>query len=158
MTKEEHKERRREYMRKRVAEHREEYREKHKEYKRKWRAEHREECREHNRNRRSEHLEERREYMRKYIGQNLNQSGEKKHTIRLRSHRYLFSKHAKLDDYQIHHCFGYEDFKKFIYVPKTLHTQIHMLLRDLKIQSDANHWIAIRELVNSCDQYTYISC
>jgi hypothetical protein len=134
--------RRSEYMRKRRAEYKDEYRE----YAR---------CRQHKL--RSEHREEYNEGKRIYKNQDLNRFGRRKSTIRTQSNKYLYSKHSRLNEYEIHHCFGYEDFKKFIYIPKELHLQIHKLLRDRKISPDSDHWMAIRELVNSCEQYTYIS-
>ena len=143
----------REYMRKYRAEHRKEINER----MRKYRAEHREEIKERMRKRYAEHREEYREYKRKYFAQDLNASGKTKNNIRRRSIRYLYAKHSKLDGYEIHHCFGYEDPKKFIYIPKQLHIQIHQLLRDHKIPADSDHWNAIRDIVNSCEQYTYIS-
>ena len=133
MTKEE----RREYMRKYYAEHREYYK--------KWRAEHREEYREYQRG-----------YMKKWKAEDLNNNGVTKNRIRHESGRILDNCHTKLPGYEIHHCFGYEDPNKFIYIPKSLHLQIHQLLRDKKIPADSDHWFAIRDLVNSCEEYTYI--
>lgn len=135
----------------------EEQRSKRNEYKRKRRAEHREEHRERQRKCRAEHPEEIKERHRKQRSRNLNASGDKKSHIRLQSRRYLSRKHSKLEGYEIHHCFGYEDRKKFIYIPKTLHLKIHQLLRENNIPADSDHWMAIRDLVNSCEQYTYIS-
>lgn len=105
----------------------------------------------------NEHRREHREYMRKYRSQDLNPLERRKHSIRTQSRRYLLSKHSRLIGYEIHHCFGYDDPNKFIYIPKTLHKEIHWLLRDKGISANTDHWMAIRELVNSCDQYTYIS-
>lgn len=91
------------------------------------------------------------------MAKDLNSQGVTKNHIRTKSRIYLFSKHSKLSGYEIHHAFGYDDCTKFIYIPKTLHLQIHKLLRDNNISSDTNHWMSIRDLVNSCEQYTYIS-
>ena len=142
MTEEERREYRRKYMRKYRAEHREERNER----MRKYRAEHREEIN-----------ERMRKHMRKYCAQDLNGSGKRKNNIRTQSRMYLFAKHSRIEGYEIHHCFGYEDYKKFIYIPKQLNIDIHQLLRDRNIPSDKDHWNAIRDLVNSCEQYTYIS-
>lgn len=169
----EHREEVNERKRKYRAEHREEFHERQRKRRRKYRDEHLEECRERQRKRRAEHLEEFHERQRKrrgehreehnerkrnYIAKDLTSSGKTKHYIRTQSHKYLLAKHSRIPGYEIHHCFGYEDPKRFIYVPKTLHTEIHMRLRDLRIKSDTNHWMAIRDMVNSCDEYTYISC
>ena len=142
--------------------------EKHRERIRKHRTEHPEECREYKRRRRAEHREEVNERKRKKYAENrelyrerrrndLNSSGKTKGNIRAQSRHYLYDKHSKLEGYEIHHCFGYGDYRKFIYIPKDLHLQIHQLLRDNKIPVDTDHWTVIRDLVNSCDQYTYIS-
>lgn len=132
-----HKEYRRVYMRNRRAEHREEYNA--------W----------HNK-RIAEYKEEFIAKKRKRQAEDLNQNGVTKSNIRVRSRRILENCHAKLHSYEIHHCFGYESPDKFIYVPRSLHLQIHQLLRDNKIPADSDHWFAIRDLVNSCEEYTYI--
>ena len=137
----EHREERREYMKNRYAEHKEEHKEKRNEY---------------YRNRYAEHREERQDYMSKYNAKNLNSFGVKKSNIREMSRKILEKCHSKLPNYEIHHCFGYEDPDKFIYIPKYLHLQIHQLLRDKKIPSESDHWFSIRDLVNSCEEYTYI--
>lgn len=103
-----------------------------------------------------EHRDEYSERHRDFLQKDLNSYGENKGKIRLNSRRILFKTHCKLTGYQIHHCFGYEDPKKFIYIPKDLHIQVHELLRDKNIPADSDHWNIIRDLVNSCDQYTYI--
>lgn len=103
------------------------------------------------------------EHREKYIARlharrknDLNSNGQPKHRIRRLSARLLYRTHSKLQGYQIHHCFGYDDFRKFIYIPRELHLEIHQLLRDLKISPDSDHWNVIRDLVNSCEEYTYI--
>ena len=129
MTREE----RRKYMKK--------WREEHKEYMKKWNAENR---------------EERKEYQRKYYAKDLNKNGVTKRHIRIMSFRILEKCHAKLPGYQIHHCFGYEDPSRFIYIPRELHIKIHKYLRDNKISADTDHWKNIAEIVNECENYTYI--
>jgi hypothetical protein len=86
----------------------------------------------------------------------LNNSGAKKSNIRNLSSCYLSRRHSKIEGYEIHHCFGYEDPNKFLYIPKSLHNTIHRFLWDNGIPADIDHWIKIRDLVNSCDEYTYI--
>lgn len=96
--------------------------------------------------------------MRKFLAEDLNSQGKRKQTIRSLSGYILSKCHAKLPGYQIHHCFSYEDPSKFIYIPKSLHLEIHQLLRDQKIPADSDHWMAIRDLVNSYEEYMYIRC
>lgn len=171
MTKEERREYRREYLRKWKAEHREKLREKHNSRLRECRAERREEYNTRVRERRAEHKEELNARMRERRSkrreefnarmkikraEDMNSNGVTKSYIRVESGRILDKCHAKLSGYEIHHCFGYEDPSKFIYIPRELHIKIHQLLRDKKIPADSDHWHLIRELVNSCEEYTYI--
>lgn len=141
------------------AQHRKSYmkrRETHKANARKWNHEHREEVRERNRQWRVENPEKHRECIRKYKSRDVNSAGVTKHRIRFDS-RYILSKnHAKLSGYEIHHCFGYGDPNRFIYIPKQLHQKIHQLLRDNNLSADSDHWNAIRDLVNGYEEYTYI--
>lgn len=123
---------------------------------RKYRAEHREEVNSYKRKRRAEHKDEHRYRMREYISNEVNSYGVTKHRVRLHSRKILYSTHDKIPGYEIHHCFSYDEENKFIYIPRDLHIKIHQLLRDNKISSDSNHWNAIRDLVNSCEEYTYI--
>lgn len=143
--------------------------EKRKVYRKKWRDEHREHLREQRKKYREEHREEKNSQHRKYKAEHrehlreckyadVNCAGVTKHLIRIMSNKILSSSHAKLQGYEIHHCFGYENPNRFIYIPKTLHTQIHRLLRDNDIPADSVHWNAIRDLVNECEEYTYIRC
>ena len=148
MTREE----RREYKKKRRAEHREKYNARCK----KWRSEHREQCNATVRKYRAEHREEHRTRFKKYQAEDLNKYGVTKNYIRTRSRIILGKCHAKLPGYQIHHCFGYDDPGKFIYIPRELHQKIHQYLRDNHIQADIDHFNAIRELISAYTGYTYI--
>ena len=130
----------------------------HNEGMRRRRDNHREEYNEMHRKRVAERREEYNERAREYKAKDLNKRGIKKNNIRKISRRYLLSKHAKLEGYEIHHCFGYEDPKKFIYIPKRLHIRIHQFLRDNNVSADSDHWIAIRDIVKFSDEYSYISC
>ena len=116
------------------------------------------------------HKEKKRRYMQTYaknhkeeltqrVRSDKNLRGQTKASIRTISRNILFKrrKHTQLENYEIHHCFGYNDPTKFIYIPKQLHLEIHQLLRDLSIKSDTNHWDIIKNLVNTCNEYTYIS-
>ena len=127
-----------------------------KERMKKWREEHREEIMENTKRWQYEHRDEYNALMRKQRAEDLNSAGVPKYRIRTKSKKILYKIHTKIQGYEIHHCFGYEDPNKFIYIPKYLHTQIHRLLRDNNIPADSNHWNAIRDLVNSCEEYTYI--
>ena len=99
------------------------------------------------------------EYYREYTKNDLNSNGKTKHNIRGQSYYILFKQreHTKIKGYQIHHCFGYEDPNKFIYIPKVLHTKIHRFLRDNNIDADSNHYKYIVHMINECTDYTYVS-
>lgn len=148
MTREE----RKEYMKKWISEHRAEHREEYKAYMKKYNAEHREEYKKYY----SEHREERHARQKKYISEDVNKNGVTKNRIRMRSRMILKKGHTKLKGYEIHHCFGYEDAEKFIYIPRDLHLKIHQFLRDNNIPAHIEHFNAIRELISSYPGYTYI--
>lgn len=150
----EHHEERKASMRKRYAEHKEEIKSRMK----KMRDEHREEYNAYMKKYHAEHKEEHNARMKKRHSENLNKNGVTKRRIRKLSGLILKKVHAKLDGYEIHHCFGYEDPDKFIYIPKKLHDEIHSFLKRLGIQAADNHWNAIRDMVNACEDYTYIRC
>ena len=90
-----------------------------------------------------------------YQKSDTNSLGQTKNSIRKKSSSYLFNvlKHTKIKGYEIHHCFGYEDYKKFIYIPKELHLQIHQFLRDNCIDADTDHYNQIAQLI-----INYIKC
>jgi hypothetical protein len=98
-------------------------------------------------------------YQKEYQMNDLNSVGKTKLNIRSMSYYILFKQrsHTKLNGYEIHHCFGYDDPSKFIYIPKSLHTKIHQYLRDNNINADSNHYIYISTIINECTDYTYIS-
>ena len=100
------------------------------------------------------HREERRAYRKS----DTNSFGQTKQSIRAKSSRYLFNvlKHTKLKGYEIHHCFGYDDYRNFIYIPKELHLQIHQYLRDNDIDADTDHYNKIVHLIIACEEYVYI--
>lgn len=129
-----------------------------KERRRKHYAENRESLNEYKRKWRAEHREERRIRKKKKRAEDVNSAGKPKSSIRRISRHILLDIHAKLPGYEIHHCFGYDDPNRFIYIPSTLHLQIHKLLRDNNIPADSVHWNVIRDLVNRCEEYTYIRC
>ena len=104
------------------------------------------------------HKEERKEYDKAYKKADVNSLGQTKNYIRKKSNDILKQMNLKIPGYEIHHCFGYEDASKFIYISKSLHLKIHQFLRDNKISADTDHWMAIRDLVNSTDEFMYIKC
>lgn len=107
---------------------------------------------------RNSHKEQHNEYMKAFNQADLNSLGQTKNDIRRKSNHILKKMNLHIDGYEIHHCFGYEDPNKFIYISKSLHLKIHQYLRDNNISADSNHWMAIRELVNNADEFTYIKC
>lgn len=107
---------------------------------------------------RKTHKEETNYYQNNYRKISINSSGVKKASIRCMSNQYLFNtlKHHKLKGYEIHHCFGYDDYRNFIYIPKSLHLKIHQYLRDNGIDADTDHYDKIVHLIIACEEYVYI--
>ena len=101
------------------------------------------------------HKEERNAYNKDYNKSDTNSLGKTKNSVRNMSSYYLFNtlKHTRLKGYEIHHCFGYEDHRNFIYIPKELHLQIHQYLRDNGIDADTDHYNQIAQLI-----INYIKC
>ena len=97
-------------------------------------------------------------YSKKYKKEDLNALGQTKQSIRLKSWRILKKSGIKIPSYEIHHCFGYEDPSKFIYISKELHLKIHAYLKEHNIDAGSDHWMAIRDIVNSADEFMYIKC
>ena len=104
------------------------------------------------------HKEEYNGYQKAYQKSDTNSLGQTKKSIRAKSSRYLFNvlKHSKMDGYEIHHCFGYDDYRNFIYIPKSLHLKIHQYLRDNCIDADTDHYNKIVHLIIACEEYVYI--
>lgn len=102
---------------------------------------------------------EAKEHQKEYQKKDLNSTGKTKVNIRSQSRYILFKQHqhTKFNDYEIHHCFSYEDPSKFIYIPKSLHEKIHQYLRDNNIAAEINHYEYIKYMINECEEYTYIS-
>ena len=100
------------------------------------------------------HKEERNAYQKS----DTNSLGHTKDNIRRKSRHYLYNvlKHTKLKNYEIHHCFGYDDYRNFIYIPKSLHLKIHQFLRDNNIDADTDHYSKIVHLIIACEEYVYI--
>jgi hypothetical protein len=157
------KEKRKEYLKEYREAHKEEmkvYKEEHKEHlkelHKKWYNENKEKHKELCKKYREEHKDEINAYQRNYH-KNYNKAyyelhngdNKKKHYTRTKSSQYLFKtlKHTKIKEYEIHHCFGYDNFKHFIYIPKELHIEIHQFLRDNNINADSNHFSQIEHII-----------
>ena len=104
------------------------------------------------------YMKEHREENKAYIKSDVNSLGQTKNYIRVKSRYILKKMNLNIPDYEIHHCFGYEDPSKFIYISKSLHLKIHQFLRDNKISADTDHWMQIRDIVNDTDEFMYIKC
>ena len=127
------------------------HREEQKAYMKAWRQEHKEEQKAQSKAWRQEH----KKYHKEYQKSDINSLGQTKNSARSNSRRYLFNTliHTKVEGYEIHHCFGYDDFKHFIYIPKELHLQIHQFLRDNGIDADSDHYSKIEHLI-----VNYLKC
>lgn len=93
-----------------------------------------------------------------YKKADVNSLGKTKDSIRQKSRDILKQMNLKIPGYETHHCFGYEDPAKFIYISKELHLKIHQFLRDNNIDASSDHWMDIRDLVNSTYEFIYIKC
>ena len=96
------------------------------------------------------------EYMKAYHKADVNALGQTKQSIRRKSRRILKQMNLHIPGYEIHHCFGYEDPSKFIYCSIELHRTIHNFLHDNNIDAASDHWMHIRDIVNSTDEFVYI--
>lgn len=99
-----------------------------------------------------------REEAKAYLKSDVNSLGQTKNYIRQKSRYILKKMNLNIPDYEIHHCFGYEDPSKFIYISKSLHLKIHQFLRDNNIDASSDHWMQIRDIVNDTDEFMYIKC
>ena len=97
-------------------------------------------------------------YKKDYTKAEVNSLGQTKHSIRQKSQHILKKMNLHIDGYEIHHCFGYEDPSKFIYISISLHRKIHQFLRDNNIDASSDHWMEIRDIVNESDEFMYIKC
>ena len=174
------KQERKEYKKKWLEEHKEEakayykaYRQAHKEeikaYKKAWHAANKESEKAKMKAWNTAHKEEFKAYQKSwnaankdkriaYMKSDVNCLGQTKASIRQKSWQILKQMNLKIPGYEIHHCFGYEDASKFIYISKSLHLKIHQYLRDNNIEADSDHWMQIRDIVNSTDEFMYIKC
>ena len=127
-------------------------------YKKAWREAHKEQIKAYMKDYSQAHKEEIREYSKAYKNSDINSLGQTKQSIRTKSLYILKKMNLNIPGYEIHHCFGYEDASKFIYISKSLHLKIHKYLREHNIDASSDHWMHIRDLVNDTDEFTYIKC
>ena len=99
-----------------------------------------------------------RDKLKAYKQSDVNSLGQTKESIRKKSLYILKKMHLNIPGYETHHCFGYEDASKFIYISKSLHLKIHKFLRDNHIDASNDHWMQIRDIVNDTDEFVYIKC
>ena len=132
--------------------------EEYKAYMKAYRQAHREEAKAYYQSHKEQIKEERKEYMKAYMKSDVNSFGVSKNNIRRKSRYILKKMNLNIPDYEIHHCFGYEDASKFIYISKSLHLKIHQFLRDNNIDASSDHWMQIRDIVNDTDEFMYIKC
>ena len=135
-----HKEKAKEYMKKYWKAHKE----KHNAFMKSWRDSNLDKYRDYQK-----------DYQKYYIKLDVNSLGESKNNIRNKSKYILKKMKLKIPGYEIHHCFGYNDPTKFIYISKSLHLKIHQFLRDNNIAADSDHWMQIRDMVLNCNEYFY---
>ena len=102
------------------------------------------------------HREQCNAYQKSYKKADVNSLGQTKHSIRMKSRQIRKQMNLHIDGYEIHHCFGYEDASKFIYISRALHRKIHQYLREHNIDASNDHWMQIRDIVNSTDEFVYI--
>ena len=134
------------------------YYQEHKEELKAYQKAHKEELKEYKKAYRQAHKEECKEYQKAYRKADVNSKGQTKHSIRQKSQYILKKMNLNIPDYEIHHRFAYEDPSKFIYCSKSLHRKIHQYLRDNNIDASSDHWMTIRDIVNSADEFMYIKC
>lgn len=120
-----------------------------KEYHKAYQKAHKDEIKAYTKAWRQAHRDEQKAYKKAYNKSDTNSLGKTKQSIRSMSIYYLFKtlRHTKVEGYEIHHCFGYDDYRHFIYIPKSLHLEIHQYLRDNNIDADSNHYAQIEHLI-----------
>ena len=94
------------------------------------------------------HKEQRKAYMKAYMKSDVNSLGQMKHSIRMKSQRYLNKYGTKIPGYQIHHCCTYTEPYKFIYCSKEFHHLIHAYLKQHNIDADSDHYEQIKHLLD----------
>ena len=153
-----HKEEAKAYMKAYYESHKEQIKEQNKAYNQAHKEERKAYMKEYYETHKENYRDYQRDYMKAYSKSDVNSKGQTKHSIRMKSLRILKQMNLHIDGYEIHHCFGYDDPSKFIYCSKSLHRKIHQYLRDNNISAGTDHWMTIRDIVNSADEFTYIKC
>lgn len=115
-----------------------------KEYMKAWQAAHKEQIKAYMKSYDKTHKEQRKAYHKADV----NSLGQTKNSIRHKSWRILKQMNLNIPGYEIHHCFGYDDPSKFIYISKSLHLKIHSYLRQHNIDSDSDHYEYIKHLLD----------
>lgn len=87
-------------------------------------------------------------YNKVYRSSDLNSLGQTKHSIRIKSNKYLKKYGTKIPGFEIHHCCTYTEPYKFIYCSKEIHLKIHQYLRDTNIDADSDHYDLIKHLLD----------
>ena len=123
---------------------------------------------------RKERKEKHREYMREYMQVHFNTPEYKEYAkqyarnytrdpehkrlynCRAASNRILRKLGIRVDGYEIHHCWGYDDPSKFVYIPRRLHRDIHIALNEAGIDAKNNHWDHIKDIIMNYKGFTLI--
>lgn len=83
--------------------------------------------------------------------------GKPRRNVRATSKKYLKRFGIeKQKGYVIHHCCGYENPDKFVYLPVELHNKIHKFLRANNIIADSNHYDMIKNMLSESDKPTFV--
>lgn len=113
-----------------------------------WQESHKEQYKDYQKAYREAHKDQVKAYMKDYKKADVNSKGQTKHSIRMKSLRYLKKYGTKIKGYQIHHCCTYDDPYKFIYCSIEMHRLIHAYLRAHNIDADSNHYELIKHLLD----------
>lgn len=107
-------------------------------------------------------LDKSREYkknwFKEYKTRDANSEGTLFSTIRIKSHKYLVNEleFEKIQGYQIHHCFTYDNEERFVYLPSWLHHKIHRFLKKNGISSNTDHYNEILPMMRESRVAVYL--
>ena len=103
-------------------------------------------------------LEAKRKRIASYNKTKVNSEGTLLISVRNKSNRHLVTNlgFKKIPGYNIHHCFSYDDPERFVYLPKTLHHDIHRFLRLNKIDAKIDHFEQIRSILEESRVAVYL--
>ena len=119
-----------------------------KDYMKAYKKAHKEEIKAYYKSWKEAHKERCNTYAKSYISNDLNSFGQTKHNIRQKSQYYLIKYGQRIDGYEIHHCFTYNEPYKFIYCSKEMHRLIHAYLKKHNIDADTEHYDYIKHLLD----------